>query len=153
VLARIRKHLSAANIDETRVTLKSYELFYEEHMSCYREVDMALDTFPYAGTTTTCEALWMGVPVLTLENEFHAGRVGVSLLSRLGLEEFICQNPDDYVERAIRWANDLPRLAELRIGMRDRMQKSPLMDHRRMAQGLEQAYRTAWEKYCKSYCS
>jgi predicted O-linked N-acetylglucosamine transferase (SPINDLY family) len=150
VLSRLRKHLYSANIAEARVNLKSYELFYEEHMSCYREIDLALDTFPYTGTTTTCEALWMGVPVLTLAGDRHAGRVGESILTRIGMEEFISRNPEDYVERAVRWASDLPRLAALRSGMRERMQASPLMDHRRMAQGLESAYRTAWEKYCSS---
>lgn len=119
-----------------------------EHLQCYHGVDIALDTFPYHGTTTTCEALWMGVPVVTLAGSRHVARVGVSLLSNVGLPELVADSVDDYVGKAATLARDLPRLAVLRSGLRDRMQRSPLMDGAQFARGIESAYRTMWRRWC-----
>jgi predicted O-linked N-acetylglucosamine transferase (SPINDLY family) len=113
-----------------------------DHFAAYQGVDVALDTFPYNGTTTTCEALWMGVPVLTLRGKAHAGRVGASLLHRVGLDELIADGVDAYVERAIALASEKGgRLATWRNELRGRMTASPLCRPDVFVPVLEQAYR------------
>ena len=92
--------------------------------------------------TTTCEALWMGVPVVNLAGGSRVGRVGVSILSAVGLEEFIAETPDSYVEIAARLAADRPRMAELKSSIRRRMAAVPLCDTKNMARAVEHAYRT-----------
>jgi predicted O-linked N-acetylglucosamine transferase (SPINDLY family) len=134
-------------VDETRVRLLAHEREKVNHLKVYDQVDLALDTFPYNGTTTTCEAMWMGVPVLTLEGNRHAGRVGTSLLSRVGLSDFVAKDSADYIEKAVAWAGRIAELAELRSGLRSRLVASPLMDAGRLARGLESAYRQAWQDY------
>lgn len=119
-----------------------------EHMAVYGQVDIALDTFPYNGTTTTCEAMWMGIPVITLGGSRHAGRVGVSLLSQVGLEDLIATSLDDYVQRATALANDIDALAMLRVSLRHRMLTSPLCDEIGFTASIEQAYRQVWKKWC-----
>jgi protein O-GlcNAc transferase len=121
-----------------------------EHLDQYNNIDIALDTFPYNGTTTTCEALWMGVPVITLARSTHAGRVGVSILSQLGLSELIANSPETYVGLAVDLASNPNRLSELRHGLRERMAASPLCDAKGFTKDLEVAYRGMWEKYCKT---
>jgi predicted O-linked N-acetylglucosamine transferase (SPINDLY family) len=110
----------------------------------HHRVDIALDPFPYGGGTTTCDALWMGVPVITLAGQTAVGRAGVSLLNNVGLPEFIASSPEEYLSIATRLAGDLPKLAELRAGLRQRMSRSPLMDARRFAADMESAYRQMW---------
>ena len=117
-----------------------------EHMSQYNHIDIGLDSFPYNGTTTTCDALWMGVPVITLAGRSHVGRVGVSQLTNIGLPELIGHNEDDYVDIAVALANDLPRLAALRSGLRERLRASPLMDAPRFTRNLEAAYREMFKR-------
>lgn len=112
------------------------------HLAAYRDVDVALDTLPYAGTTTTCEALWMGVPVVTLAGEMHAGRVGVSLLHAVGLEELVARDEAGYVEIAARLAADASRRAATRAGLRARMAASVLCDGAGFAGRFEAAMRT-----------
>ena len=119
-----------------------------EHYALYGEVDIGLDTFPYNGTTTTCEALWMGVPVITLAGKLHAGRVGVSLLSQVGLEEWIVASEEQYFEIACRWADELEGLGALRAGLRGQMASSSLCDGKAFARKMEQAYRTMWKTWC-----
>jgi tetratricopeptide (TPR) repeat protein len=120
-----------------------------EYLGRYHEVDIALDTHPYAGVTTTCDATWMGVPTVTLAGNMHVSRSGVSLLSAVGLPELIAQSAEEYVEIAVRLASDLPRLAALRAGLRERMRQSPLCDGRRLAREIEAAYRDMWRKWCE----
>ena len=117
-----------------------------DHLALYNRVDIALDTFPYNGTTTTCEALWMGVPVVALAGNRHAGRVGVSLLERMGLAELIAQTPEQYIERAVRLADDRNRLSHLRRQLRARMLQSPLCDARAHSRDIEAAYRQMWQR-------
>jgi predicted O-linked N-acetylglucosamine transferase (SPINDLY family) len=114
-----------------------------DHLAAYAQVDLALDAFPYNGTTTTCEALWMGVPVVTFAGRAHAGRVGASILSRVGLEELAPATLEQSIEAAVRLAGDRDRLVALRQTMRDRLLASPLMDGARLARQLEAAYRRA----------
>jgi predicted O-linked N-acetylglucosamine transferase (SPINDLY family) len=121
-----------------------------DHQSVYNEIDIALDPFPYNGATTTCEALWMGVPVITLAGKAHAGRVGVSLLTQAGLTELIAESPDDYVRIAAELANSPARLSELRSTLRRRMVASPLCDAKAFAQAVEDAYRVMWREWCEA---
>jgi predicted O-linked N-acetylglucosamine transferase (SPINDLY family)/predicted SAM-dependent methyltransferase len=118
-----------------------------DHLSIYSEVDIALDPFPYNGTTTTCEALWMGVPVVTLCGNRHSCRVGSSLLTCLDLPELICDSVDDYIARASELALDTVGLKALRASLRDRMSSSALLDHGGFTRNLETAYRAMWEAW------
>jgi protein O-GlcNAc transferase len=121
-----------------------------QHLAQYECADIALDPFPYHGATTTCEALWMGLPVVVLAGRTHVSRVGVSLLSRVGLSEFIAQSPEHYLQIASELANDVRRLANLRFFLRDRMQQSLLMDAPGFASRVEAAYRQMWRTWCES---
>jgi glycosyltransferase involved in cell wall biosynthesis len=120
-----------------------------EHLQLYNGVDIGLDPFPYNGTTTTCEALWMGVPVVVLDGDRHSGRVGVSLLTRVGLTELIADSGADYVAKAVGLAQDHQRLAQLRSGLRGRMQNSPLCDAQGFAREVEKSYRKMWQNWCQ----
>jgi len=99
-----------------------------DHMGAYGQLDIALDPFPYNGTTTTCDALWMGMPVVTLAGRMHAGRVGVSLLTAAGLPELIAQSPEEYIQIAATLAADPARLIQTHRDLRERMSRSPLVD-------------------------
>jgi predicted O-linked N-acetylglucosamine transferase (SPINDLY family) len=113
-----------------------------EYLRGYRELDVCLDTFPYNGHTTSLDALFMGVPIVTLVGETVVGRAGLSQAMNLGLAELVARTPDEYVERAVALASDLPALSELRRGLRSRMQASPLMNGDRFARNLEAAFRS-----------
>lgn len=121
-----------------------------EHLALYSMVDIALDTFPYAGTTTTCEALWMGVPVVTLAGARHAGRVGASLLAAVGHPEWVAASPEEYLALATELAADPQRLGEIRAQLRGQMRASALCDEHAFARVLEQAYRDIWHRWCGS---
>ena len=118
---------------------------YAEYLAAYREVDVALDSFPFSGSATTCEALWMGVPVITCPGETFASRHSLSHLSNVGLTETTAHDLDAYVERAASLAADLPRLAMLRAGLRERMAASPLCDGKRFATHLASLLHDVWE--------
>ena len=120
------------------------------HLAVYDRVDIALDPFPYNGTTTTCEALWMGVPVVTLRGDRHAGRVGASLLSQIGLTDLIADSVEEYVEIAVALAGDPGRLADLRRSLRPRLAASPLCDGRAFARKIEAAFRQMWQMWCEA---
>ena len=118
--------------------------FMESHSRC----DIALDPHPYAGGLTTCEALWMGVPVVTLPGETFAGRHAATHLYNAGLPDWIAKDEQDYIDIAEKWANDLEGLAELRAGLREQVANSPLTDGPRFARNLEKALRFMWEDWC-----
>jgi predicted O-linked N-acetylglucosamine transferase (SPINDLY family) len=126
-------------IDPDRITPVGM-LPYTEHMGLYGQADIALDTFPYHGTTTTCEALWMGVPVITAAGRTHVSRVGCSILHRIGLDELIGDSLDEFIEKARELAWDNRRLVLLRQGMRHRIRASTLVDGRSVTGSLEEAY-------------
>lgn len=121
--------LAAAGLDPARIDLLPATPTLAEHLATYSRVDVALDPFPYHGTTTTCEALWMGVPVVTLAGDRHASRVGASLLTAAGHPEWVTQSEDDYVRTAAALIGDAARLAALRSGLRADLRRSPLLDH------------------------
>lgn len=135
-------------VDPKRVEMMGWTSSSQDHLSHYQRIDIALDTFPYNGATTTCEALWMGVPVITLVGDRHAGRVGLSLLSQLGLERFATETTQSYVQEAVRLSADFDELAELRAQARARMNDSPLRQGREFTNQLEQTYRQLWCDWC-----
>jgi protein O-GlcNAc transferase len=114
------------------------------YLNAYNRFDLCLDTFPYTGHTTTLDSLWMGVPPITMSGQTAVSRGGLSLLSNVGLQRFVAQTPEQLVGIAESISADLPGLAELRGGLRARMQSSPLMDAPRFARSIESAYRTIW---------
>ncbi len=137
IAERVRRDLASAGVAPDRVAFHCEDLSVSAHLALYHRIDVALDPFPYHGTTTTCEALWMGVPVITLAGQVHAARVGVSLLTHVGLPEWIATSPTHYVELARAAASDLPRLAALRATLRERMRTSPLCDAETFTRNFE----------------
>lgn len=127
-----------------RVDLRNPDQSITQHLERYNEVDIGLDTFPYNGTTTTCEALWMGVPVITLAGGTHVSRVGASILKRAGLDDLIAQSADSYIEKAAALASDIGRLKTLRGDLRARMESSPLCDAAGFTRELEAVYERMW---------
>lgn len=120
-----------------------------DYFGLYRRIDVALDPFPYGGGTTTCDALWMGVPVVSLAGQTAMGRAGLSILSNLGLSDLAGRDVEHYVRIAAELAGDRPRLSALRASLRDRMRKSPLMDTLGFTRNIEAAYRTMWRNWCR----
>jgi protein O-GlcNAc transferase len=145
----IRDEFAAAGGDPERLDIRG-SLVRPKLLAAYQLVDVALDPFPYSGGVTTCEALWMGVPVVTCPGATFASRHSLSHLSNVGLTETIARDHDDYVEIAARLADDLPHLADLRAGLRPRMAASPLCDGPRFARNLEPILRDAWRRWCRS---
>jgi predicted O-linked N-acetylglucosamine transferase (SPINDLY family) len=124
------------------------QLATAEYLKLYGRLDIALDPFPWGGGTTTCDALWMGVPVVSLAGRTAVGRGGVSILSNVGLPELVAADPEEYMAIAAGLAQDLGRLSELRQGLRGRMEVSPLMDGAGFARAVEGAYRRMWQAWC-----
>ena len=120
-----------------------------EYLRRYRQIDIALDPFPYNGMTTTCDALWMGVPVVALIGRTPISRASFSLLSHAGLPELAAASEEEYLRLAAELARDLPRLTELRATLRARMKNSPLLDAPRFTRNLEGAFRSVWRRWCE----
>ncbi|MBY0431854.1 MAG: hypothetical protein K2Q10_11695, partial [Rhodospirillales bacterium] len=144
---RVRDAFAVHGIAAERLDLRG-QVPHAELLAAYNEVDIALDPFPYSGGLTTCEALWMGVPVVTWPGRTFAGRHSLSHLSNVGLTESIAADLDSYRAIAGRLAGDLPHLAELRAGLRPRMAASPLCDAPRFAAAFAGVLRTAWAEWC-----
>lgn len=138
----------AAGIDPDRLRLIDRLKDSDAHLALYGEIDIGLDPFPYNGTTTTCEALWMGVPVLTKRGDSFVSRVGESLMQSLDLQDWIAADLNDYVSRAGAVAADLAALADLRSSLRSRFRESPLGDGPRFARNFEAALRQMWRQWC-----
>jgi protein O-GlcNAc transferase len=146
--ARFHRQFAERGIAPQRVLLEGWSP-YAEFLARYQQVDIALDTFPYSGGLTTCEALWMGVPVITWPGETFASRHGLSHLTNVGLTELIAGSAVEYVELAVRLAQDLSRLAALRAGLRQQVAASPLCDGKRFAANLLHLLRGVWRDWCR----
>jgi len=142
--ARVREWFEQAGVDAGRVDILEPVKERAGHLSAYARIDVALDPVPYNGTTTTCEALWMGVPVVTLRGTMHAGRVGASLLSTVGLSACVAESEDEYVRIASALVGDAAHLAGVRRGLRERVATSALCDGPGFCRRFERAVRGAW---------
>ena len=125
-------------------------ILYIDYLMMYNDVDIILDTYPYNGGTTTCDALWMGVPVVSLLGQHHFSRVGLSILTDLQLEFFVASTPDEFVSKAAALAAKPDALAKIRETMRDRMSASTLCDKDMFTKNIEKAYRNMWKKWCNT---
>lgn len=146
--ARMHAAFEGQGIGADRVTLLPMESALRDHLARYHDMDIALDPFPFNGTTTTFEALWMGVPVIALRGDRHSARVGASILANAGLAGLVAGSIDEYVSLAVRLASNAERLRELRRTIRDRVAASPLRDAPGFTRTLENAYRDMWARWC-----
>ncbi|MBC8167848.1 MAG: glycosyltransferase [Bryobacteraceae bacterium] len=148
----VRNRLCAAfegrGISADRLTFVGGVPSLRSHLELYSQVDMALDTSPFNGTTTTCEALWMGVPVITKAGHAHAGRVGASLLNQVGLDNLVTATDREYCEFATELASDLPRLTGIRAGLRAALTQSSLLDASGFTRKLENRFLRMWRDFC-----
>jgi predicted O-linked N-acetylglucosamine transferase (SPINDLY family) len=144
----LARRFARHGIQRERIEMGYSAVGSQTHLSLYARFDIALDTFPWSGHTTSCEALWMGVPVITLYGKTHAGRMVASVLNQIGLESLVARTPDEYVRIAKNLARDVGTLAGMRMTMRDRMRSSPLCDGKAFTVSLEQAYRDVWVRWC-----
>src|SRR5204863_2097596 len=143
---RTLEFLETEGIAAERVVFQGF-LPRPDYLKLYHHIDIGLDTFPYNGQTTTLDAVWMGVPVVTIIGQTATARAGASLLRNLGTPELVAGSPDQFVSIAVELANDARRLSELRASLRQRLEKSPLMDAPRFAGSVEAAYRSLWQRW------
>jgi len=139
--------LADAGIAPERVIFEG-RVSRHEYLERHQTVDIVLDSYPFAGGTTSLDAVWMGVPIVTLRGDPTLQRAGVTILSNLGLPELVAASEDEFVEKAVALARDRARLAKLRSELRARFEASPFADAKRFARNLEAAYRTVWRQYC-----
>jgi predicted O-linked N-acetylglucosamine transferase (SPINDLY family) len=139
VIRKLQKRFELHGINPVRILCFGKTVSFEDHLRMYDSVDIALDTFPYNGTTTTCEALWMGVPVICLRGDRSAGRTGASILSACGLKENIAETKEEYIQMAVQSINDRARLSKLRRTLRNALSVSPLCDARKFTKQFEDA--------------
>jgi protein O-GlcNAc transferase len=144
VAAQFVERLQRHDIDPARVTMQGAAMSREEYLTRYAEVDVMLDTFPYPGVTTTCEALWMGVPTLTLAGATLLSRQGAGVLTAAGLPDWAAASVAEYIDKAVALAGGLPKLAKLRAGLREQVSASPLFDAKRFARNFEEALWGMW---------
>lgn len=145
---RVREAFEAQGVAE-QIEIWPFSASHEAHFEDYNRVDIMLDTFPYAGTTTTCEALWMGVPVISLIGQQHASRVGLSVLTTVGLGDCATDSVEQFVSKAVELAQDSDRRQNLRANLRADMLASPLCNGALMAQKLQEAFREMWKAKCE----
>jgi predicted O-linked N-acetylglucosamine transferase (SPINDLY family) len=144
---RVRAFFAEGNVHPDRIEFVGV-FPTDQYFERYHQIDIGLDPFPYPGGTTTCDSLWMGVPVVSLAGRTSVSRGGLSILSNVGLPELVARAPEEYVGIAANLAGDLPRLAALRSSLRDRMLDSPLTDAPRFTRYLEAAFRQIWQRWC-----
>jgi protein O-GlcNAc transferase len=143
----VRNHFQSAGVDPARIEFLSM-MWTLEYFRTYHRIDIALDPFPYAGGTTTCDALWMGVPVITFPGQTAVSRAGVSILTNIGRPQWIARTPQQYVQIAADLAGDLKALNDIRFQLRSEM--SPLTDAVQFTRELESTYRTMWRQWCET---
>jgi predicted O-linked N-acetylglucosamine transferase (SPINDLY family) len=148
-LDAVRQRFAAAGVSPDRLQFLAKQS-WADYVQTYGRIDIALDPFPYGGGITTCDALWMGVPVVSLIGQTAVGRGGKSILTNIGIPELAARRPRQYVQAAVTLAQSSQRLSELRQSLRQRMLTSPLMNARRFARNVENAYRQIWREYCRS---
>jgi predicted O-linked N-acetylglucosamine transferase (SPINDLY family) len=136
-------------INRDRIELVEWFPGIMDHLNLFNSVDIALDVYPYNGTTTTCEALFMGVPVISLAGRVHVSRVGATLLEQAGFSELVANTDSEYINKAVELALDLDRLAQIRASLREAILQSPLMDTGGFTRTLESAYRKMWHIWCE----
>ncbi len=146
---RVRDVLRSAGMPESRVTFVDRQPF-EDYLDTYREIDVGLDPIPFGGGTTTCDALWMGVPVVTLAGSTAVSRGGSSLLSHVGLPQLVTQSEDQYLDLAAGLIRDAEVLTAMRQKLRHQLESSPVMNAPAFVEGLEAAYRVMWRTWCAS---
>ncbi len=144
----IRASFEKRGIAADRLVLVDYQST-QSYFEFHQHVDIILDSFPVNGHTVTCHGLWMGVPVITLAGRFYCQRLGISVLTNLGLPELIAQTEQQYIDIAVNLATDLPRLANLRANLRKMLVASPIMDADRFVHDVESVYRTLWQRWCR----
>jgi protein O-GlcNAc transferase len=145
--ARVQSIFEGAGIEPDRIEFVA-RCGRLDYLQRYRQIDICLDTFPSNGHTTSLDAMWMGVPTVTLVGETVVGRAGLCQAMNLALPELVATTPEQYVRLASALADDLERLSELRLSLRSRMQQSTLMDGPRFARNLESVYRDLWRRFC-----
>ncbi len=143
------EEFSRRGIAAPRIEIVPWAKGWLQHLAIYQRFDIGLDPFPYNGTTTTCESLHMGVPVLTLRGDRFISRVGASILHTAGFDDWIADDLDDYVRKAVHFASDIPALARLRQKVRPQFMASPLCDAPRFARNFEAAVRAMWRQWCE----
>jgi protein O-GlcNAc transferase len=146
----IRGVFERHGVGRERIAILPWSEHHSRHLESWNQIDIALDPFRYNGTTSTCDALAMGVPVVALAGRAHVSRVGVTLLTHAGLDDWIACSVDDYVRRAVDFARSPDLLNEIRVGLRARMAASDLGNPVRFAGAMEDAYRRIWGDYCSS---
>ncbi|MBL8826038.1 MAG: tetratricopeptide repeat protein [Planctomycetaceae bacterium] len=144
ILGELGKH----GIDASRIEIRNTWKTAVGHWENYADIDISLDVFPWCGHTTACESLWLGVPIVTLMGNRHAGRMVASVLTYAGLSDWIGATPDDYVRIATEKASQVDQLAELRRNLRPKLLASPVGDGRRITDQVESAYRQMWREWC-----
>ncbi|WP_238999092.1 tetratricopeptide repeat protein [Azospira restricta] len=149
--AFLRAQFADHGIAADRIEVLAPKHLLKDHLAAYEEIDIVLDTTPYHGTTTTCEALWMGVPVVSLAGDRHVSRVGVSLLSNAGLEDLVADGEEEYVEIAAQLASDFQNLGLIRGALRAVLKNSRLLDEAAMARDFADAMRSMWHRYCDEH--
>jgi predicted O-linked N-acetylglucosamine transferase (SPINDLY family) len=147
VAQMVRERFAAHGVSPERLILEGATQ-HRAYLERYHQVDIALDPYPYNGGTTTVDALWMGVPTLTLKGDRYVAHMSESILHNIGLTDWIAADEDDYVAKAAAYARDLDKLASLRAQLRQRLLASPLCDAPRFARHLEQAFRGMWRTWC-----
>ncbi len=148
-LDEVRQRFERAGVSPDRLEFVGRQDWLQ-YLATYARIDIALDPFPYNGGITTCDALLMGVPVITLSGKTAIGRVGQSILSNVGLPDLIAKTPEDYVRLAVELANNLDRLKQLRAELRPRLLASPLKDPKQLTRNIEAFYRDAWKSFLSS---
>jgi predicted O-linked N-acetylglucosamine transferase (SPINDLY family) len=146
---RAREVMDRAGVSESRLTFVGRQPF-EDYLQTYSQIDVGLDPVPFGGGTTTCDALWMGVPVISLAGKTAVSRGGASLLSNIGLGQLIAGSEAQYLDLAADLICDADRLAALRRDLRTRLESSSVMNAHRFSRGLEAAFRDMWQTWCET---